>query len=468
MRSVAVVGSGISGLLTAHGLRRAGIDVTLYSDRTAEQWLTTARPTGTAARFAPALDYERELGLNHWEAQAPRLEGAHVTFCPEPGNVLLTLAGRLHGTFGQAIDVRLQSHRWMGDLEARGGRVVVEAVSVERLDRIAAEHDLTVVAGGRAELSRLFPRHPERSVYDAPQRNLAMIMTRGAPLGFAGVPFLPAKFNLFAPIGEAFWIPYFHKDVGPSWSLLFEARAGGPMDRFGGARSGDEVLAIAKDVIRDLIPWDHAWAREMELSDPNGWLLGGVAPTIRSPVGRLPSGRAVTCVGDTAMSLDPIGGQGANNGTKMAKHLVQSVVAHGDRPFDEAFMTETFEAYYRDQGQPTVAFNNLLLEPMTAAGRQILVAQYGSDGTGGSARQRLADAFIRNFEDPRRSTAAFLDPARARALIAEHAGGSWIWPTLAGGLGVARGQIRQKLGLDPEHPRAPDAGPPAPAAGVAV
>jgi hypothetical protein len=453
MRKIAIVGSGITGLLTAHGMRRAGFEVTVYSDRTPEQWLREARPTGAAARFEPALAYERELALNHWEEQAPRLAGAHVTFCPEVGNVLVTLAGKLHGTFGQAIDVRLQSHRWMGDLEARGGRVVIESVSVERLDRIASENDLTVVAGGRAELSRLFERDAERSVYDAPQRRLAMILVRGPAFGFDGVPFLPAKFNLFGTVGEAFWVPYFHKDVGPSWCMLFEAKAGGPMDRFGGAKSGDEALAIARDVIRDLTPWDHAWAREMELSDPNGWLVGGFAPTIRRPVGRLPSGRAVTCVGDTAMSLDPIGGQGANNGTRMAKHLVASAVAHGDRPFDEAFMSATFEAFYREHGHATYTFNNLLLEPMTAAGKQLLIAQYGSDGTGDSARQRIADAFIANFEDPRRLTEAFQDVGVARAFIASTSGRSWIWPTLEGGVAVARGQIRQKLGLDPRHPR---------------
>ncbi|HVG25185.1 MAG TPA: FAD-dependent oxidoreductase, partial [Thermoanaerobaculia bacterium] len=72
MRKIAVVGSGIIGLIAAHGLRRRGYAVTLYSDRTAAQWLHESRPTGTAARFETAVTYERELGLNHWEAVAPR------------------------------------------------------------------------------------------------------------------------------------------------------------------------------------------------------------------------------------------------------------------------------------------------------------------------------------------------------------------------------------------------------------
>src|SRR6516164_10794404 len=71
MRNIAIVGSGQAGLLAAHGLINAGYKVTLYSDRTAEQWLNESRPTGTAARFDISLAYERELGLNHWEKDAP-------------------------------------------------------------------------------------------------------------------------------------------------------------------------------------------------------------------------------------------------------------------------------------------------------------------------------------------------------------------------------------------------------------
>ena len=61
----------------------------------------------------------------------------------------------------------------------------------------------------------------------------------------------------------------------------------------------------------------------MQLADPNGWLVGKFAPTVRKPVGKLPSGRIVTPLGDTAMALDPVGGQGANNGNKMARNLVE-------------------------------------------------------------------------------------------------------------------------------------------------
>ncbi|HYC59369.1 MAG TPA: FAD-dependent oxidoreductase [Thermoanaerobaculia bacterium] len=105
MRKIAIIGSGIVGLVAAHALRRDGHEVTLYSDRTPEQWLRDSRPTGTAARFEMALSYERALGLDHWDDVAPRGEGVFLTFCPTPHNQLVRLLGRSAGPF-QTVDMR--------------------------------------------------------------------------------------------------------------------------------------------------------------------------------------------------------------------------------------------------------------------------------------------------------------------------------------------------------------------------
>ena len=479
MRSIAIIGSGIAGLLTAHGLLRAGYPVTLYSDRTPEDWLSRSRPTGTAGRFEAALSYERELGLHHWEHVAPLLRGMHAVFSVAPPNRLLTLTGRIDHAF-MAVDVRLQSHQWMKDLSLRGGRVVIERVTVPRLEEIAAQNDLTIVAVGKSDLTHLFERDPARSVYESPQRHVAMLITRKrsaqytapvppvmvpemkvkAPrqadaspdMQIAHLPFVAVKFNALAPLGEVLCAPYYHMEKGESWNIILEARPGSAMDLFQGMTSGEQALSAMKRFYREHIPWDADFVEDMELCDPLGWLTGAFAPTVRRPVGRLPSGRVVTAVGDTLMAFDPIGGQGANNGTKMARHLVDSIVARGESAFDPAWMEATFDAFYAEHGSPAYTFNNLLLEPPGPAAQELLLAQYGSDGTRDDAIQRLADVFSKNFEDPRKHTSTLTDLGATRRLIEDISGKPWWRSGLRGRLGVAKGQIRQKLGKNPGHP----------------
>ena len=71
------------------------------------------------------------------------------------------------------------------------------------------------------------------------------------------------------------------------------------------------------------------------------------------------------------MALDPIGGQGANNGNKMARNIRESTIARKDQPYDEKWMIETFERFYARTGGVTYTFNNILLEPITTSGRAI-------------------------------------------------------------------------------------------------
>jgi hypothetical protein len=154
----------------------------------------------------------------------------------------------------------------------------------------------------------------------------------------------------------------------------------------------------------------------------------------------------VTCIGDTSIHFDPLAAQGANNGTKMAKYLVERVVAHGDRPFDAAWMTETFESFWLELGRPAYALTNLMMEAMTPPGRLMLLAQAGSDGVRNDGRQALANLFANGFADPHLLLDLLTDEALARRVITEKTGQWWVRPVARGALRVAGGQIRRLLG----------------------
>lgn len=453
MRKIAIVGAGQAGLLAAHGLRKHGFGVTLFSDKTPEDFLNKARPTGSAARFDSSLEWERELGLSFWDHLAPQGGGVHLTFCPgDPKNQLLTLLGRLSRPF-LAIDLRLQSHRWMIELEKRGGKIEIEDVTLDRLEKIAAGHDLTIVAAGRGPIHKLFARDEARSTFSKPQRMLAMVNVAGISMHLGYCTFIPVKFNFFGKYGECFWVPWYAKDGRQSWSLVFEAKEGGPIDRFRTAKSADEVLEIGKKLTREMMPWDAEWMKNAEPVDANCWLVGSLVPEVRNTVGTLPSGRAVMAVGDTNHSLDPIGGQGANNGNKMARNVVNCIVERGDQAFDAEWMNATFERFWQRHWY-IEKFNNTLLLPLTAPGKELLIAQYGSTGEGDdkSGCQAIANAFTENFNDPMLLTEAFHDMQKARAVIEKLTGRSWIWSAIRGRMGIAKAQVRQRLGFSSGHP----------------
>jgi Styrene monooxygenase A putative substrate binding domain len=452
VRRIAIVGAGQAGLLAAHALHLRGYEVTLYSDKTPEDFLTKARPTGVAARFDMALEFERELGLEHWGDEAPKGDGVHLHFLPKQGNVLVTLLGRLERPF-LAIDLRMQSATWMRELDERGGQIGIESVGLGRLDEIAGQNELTLVAAGRGEIMKLFPRDEARSTYSEPQRFLAMVNVTGVPMELPYAPwFLPVKFNFFAPYGEAFWVPWYSKGKQACWGMLVEAKTGGPFDRFRDCDTGDEVLRRTKKLIREYMPWDAELFEHAEVCDENAWLVGRLTPEVRQVVGTLPSGRQVMAVGDTAHSLDPIGGQGANNGNKMVRVVVEEIVAREDKPFDADWMRATFDRFW-DRHRWIEKFNDTLLEPLTPAGRLLLISQYGSDARpeNTSPQQRIADLFIENFNDPILLTEAFHDRGRAREVI-RRTFGSTFPPLLRGGVGIGRAQLRQRTRRPAGHP----------------
>jgi hypothetical protein len=442
---IAIVGSGQAGLLAAHALLQSGCDVELYSDRTPEDWLTRARPTGTAVRFARSLAYERRLGLAHWHDRAPRMDGLKVTICSHPAKPILTLLGRFVVS-PLAIDVRLQSARWIRDFASAGGRLKIEKVSADRIEEIARQNDLTLVATGK-DGGSIFERDPERSPSARPLRHVAMVNCEGPSMRFPDLGFTAAKFTIFAGLGECYWTPYFHKDEKPLWNLVFEAKPGTSYDRFQNARSGEEVLRIAKDVIRQMMPWDSPWIEGATLADENSWLVGAITPTVRNPVRAPDSRQPVVPLGDAYLAFDPLGAQGANMGNRLAETLSDAVARRGTSGFDAAWIRGVYDAFYERWGGPAMRWTHLLLEPMGIAARYLFLAQQGADGSGVGAtpKQRLADAFAATFDDPLTLVDTLADLGKTRSFVTEVMGTRSDWEVAKGLVGVAGRQLRNTL-----------------------
>ena len=161
------------------------------------------------------------------------------TSAPRTGRWGLSVQGRLGVNHGQALDVRTKFHRWMNEFSRRGGRLVIQSITLADLDRISAANDLTIVAAGKGTIAALFERDeaPLAPTRHRP-RNLAAVLVTGSNLTgdrpWREIPFRPLRFNFIAGAGEYFSLPFYTHTKGECRSFLFEAVPGGPMGRVPG------------------------------------------------------------------------------------------------------------------------------------------------------------------------------------------------------------------------------------------
>src|SRR4051812_31997001 len=177
MRRILIVGAGQAGLQLGLSLLAEGYDVTIMSARTPEE-IRGGRIMSTQYMFGPALQLERDRGLNLWEEYAPKSTGQRLTVAGPPGSVALSFLGPWD-EYAQSIDQRVKMAGWLELFESRGGRVVYHGVMTSDLEGLTALYDLTIIAAGKGELVELFDRDPRHSPYDRPQRMLAAIYVRG-------------------------------------------------------------------------------------------------------------------------------------------------------------------------------------------------------------------------------------------------------------------------------------------------
>jgi len=404
MRRFTIVGGGQSGLMVAIGLLKAGHKVRVVQNRTGEE-IAAGKVLSSQCMFSNAVQHERDLGIDFWSDSCPPVQGINY-IVPNPdgsGTKLIDWTGRLDRN-AYAVDQRVKMPRWLDEFTRLGGELVIADAGVEELETYAAEDDLVVVASGKGEVGRLFARDAGKSPYDRPQRALALTYVTGMT---PRQPHSAVEFNLIPGVGEYFVFPSL-TTTGPCEIMVLEGIPGGPMDCWAEVKTPEEHLEKSLWILRTFLPWEYERSKDCQLTDDNGILAGRFAPTVRHPVATLPSGRQVLGLGDAVCLNDPITGQGSNNASKAAAIYLRRILDHGDRPFDQAFMQGTFDAYW-DYAQWVVRWTNMMLQPPPPFVLEIM-------GTA-CAEPRLAHRMANGFDDPRDFFPWFADPDEAAAYL---------------------------------------------------
>ena len=402
MRKIAIVGGGQSGLQLALGLLHNKYEVTVVSNRTAEQILK-GRVTSSQFMFHDALQNERDLEINFWERDCPTTEGIAFSIpAPDSSRALFWEARLDH--YGQSVDQRVKFSGWMDEFAKRGGKLVIQDAGIEEVDQYAASHDLVLVAAGKGEIARRFERDAEKSPFDSPMRALALTYVKNM---VPRKPFTAVAFNLIPGVGEYFVFPALTVN-GTCEIMVFEGVVGGPMDCWQDVKTPEQHLAKSKWILDTFLPWEAERCRHIELTDENGIVAGRFAPTVRKPICRLPSGRLALGMGDVVVLNDPITGQGSNTASKAATVYLNRILERGRRPFDAGWMQETFDGFW-NYAQWVVKWTNSLLVPPAPQVLQLM----------GAASQipALASKIANDFNNPPDYNPWWFHPDEADKLI---------------------------------------------------
>jgi len=385
MRKIAIIGAGQSGLQLGIGLLDAGYKVTILTNRTADE-IANGPITSSQVMFGPTIATERALGLEMWADEYPAMDRLSLSVADGQGGCVVDWAADLSDP-SNSIDQRVKFPRWMAEFEKRGGELKIADVDVTTLETLSGEFDLVVVSSGKGEISRIFERDAERSEFDKPQRSLAMIYVNGMEPRAGG-----AKGGLSICPGAGEYLNFAALTLsGVCDIMLFEAIPGGPMDTWKDVAPGD-LVEKAKSVLAEFFPWETKRCGSISMTDEKAVLRGAFPPTVRKPIGRLPSGKGVLGLGDVLVLNDPLAGRGSNGAAMAATRYLERIIARGDEAFDEAWMTDTFE-YFWEWGQWGVEFTTVQLR--VPPDPQLLKYVVASNSIPG-----LKNEFIRGLEDP--------------------------------------------------------------------
>ena len=412
MRKILIVGAGHAGLHLAHGLLTEGYDVTVITGQSSLE-IRTGKASISQFTFPTALNYEREHSLDFWSALSPQIREQKLYLYPRdaPSKWFKGRSGT-GNDYMVAVDRRVKMADWLEYFEDRGGKVVIHGVTVTDLDYFSRMFDLIVVAVGTGELGQLFD-HDTSRFSGARPRSIAQAYVydvwpdtgEGENIGWAATT---------AEAGNIIFIPMLSQD-GPCHNLLLVDKKSGPMDAWPDRPGSEEQLRRMKDLLRKYAPESFERMKDAVLIDGNSTLVEELTPQVRNPVGVLPSGGLVLGMADVVVTMDPFVGQSWNNSTRCAKAYLEAILEHGDREFDEGFLTRTFDRFWEfgihnqnwaelcstmwDAGDVPDYFNQLI--------------------DGAMAYPEIADRWIQGWDYPPDYGTWLLDPERALAYLSE-------------------------------------------------
>jgi hypothetical protein len=403
MRKIAIIGAGQAGLHLGISLVDAGYEVTLFSDRTPEAILN-GRLMAMPILFPDTLQLEQRI--NFWHEEFPGSDQFRSEVCDPEGNLVLTASHPLEQPW-QGVDQRLKFFMWMHEFVKIGGELVIRAMTVTDLEECVQNYDLVVVCTGRGSFSSLFEQDKQKSNYDKPKRNIVGIIATGLQGDSADLR--TSKMTAIPEVGEIVQFPFYAKGKFPAQLIAFEAYPGGPMDQFSQIQSGQEALEMSKKLIQQFKPGYYEVVKDMQLADEQAWINGAITPTVRQPIGRLPSGAIVMGLGDAVILHDPLSGQGANSATKMAHLVKQRIIEHENQRFDESWMQRVFDEFW-NYAQYTTALTNCLLSPPDYL-QDIIVAM--------AENPEVTRDYINGLNHPPSFSSWFFDAESAKEYLAQ-------------------------------------------------
>jgi len=403
-RKIAIVGAGPAGTTLALGLLQHGYDVTLVSDRTAEE-IRTGHVMSSQITFESALEVEASLGIADLLPTAPPIEQMSYDSTRRDGST--TSFRTPMQAPARSIDQRLKLPLMIEAIEQLGGKVVVRSADVADVDDLAGTHDLVVVSTGRGGLTSLFEVDPARSPYASPQRVASLTYLRGV----APDPLGPAlRYHSVESVGECFTCPALTVD-GPCDIFVVEGVPGGPLDCWDDVTTPKEHCDRLAEALAEHFPDEALRLQEgWSLVDESSVLRGRIPPVVRRPVGSLPSGAHVLGMADVVVLNDPLTSQGSNNAIKSASFYLEAITAHqGD--FDAEWMRRTFDNFWRGWAQWATAWTNSWLQPSAPHQRQVFDAAADHPG--------IAAQIAAGFDDARLFSPWWFSADAAEAFIDE-------------------------------------------------